>query len=459
MGMASTGSHDDGPGGDPRKRVNHTAGLVLGVDEFVQEQTHLRERDHLAARSLHGYGTVAGLGVRWDDAEGHLLVAAGLAIDPAGRLICVPTEQRIDFGDWLTRHRDAIAAAAEVPADELLDAVTLSLVLCYRELETDPVPVPSRPGRPADEATIASRILDSFELDLRATPPDDTGELAGGALHATIDRLRTIALELDDGEVDGEAIRRELISWVTGERPEVAHGACASASAPDEGGDEHGDQPSMAVPLAQVHVGIVEDGEGHLTPTDPLVDDGARPLLLTTRFLQEWLTALAGHLRTSNGLAEGPVGVRVLPLASVEVLDRTDGSASFLVWFHLEGPDASVVLAPLAGGQPLAYGKNLLIRTETCDEGRLRSTPIASNRVAVRQLACNRFRVDVTRREAAYLRFEFDLRRTLLDNGQDLARFSEERGIGWVGQGHPDIVTIFVHNPTPNRPHAGPEGR
>lgn len=458
MGMAATGSHDDGPRGDVRKRVNHAAGLVLGVDEFVQEQTYLRERDHLAARSLHGYGTVAGLGVRWDDAEGHLRVAAGLAIDPAGRLICVPTEQRVDLGDWLTRHRDAIAEAAEVPAGELPDAVTLSLVLSHRELETDPIPVPSRPGQPADEATIASRILDSFELDLRATPPGDTGELAGGALHAAIDRLRTTAMEQDDdGEVDGEAIRRELIAWVTGERPEVAHGACASASASDEGDDEHGDEPSMAVPLAQVHVGIIEDGEGRLAPTDPLVDDGARPLLLTTRFLQEWLTGLVGKLRAT----ERPVGARgVLPLATVELLGRPSGGhASFLVWFHLEVPDASVVLAPLAGGQPLAYGENLVIRTETCDEVRLRSTPIASNRVAVRQLACNRFRVDVTRREAAYLRFEFDLRRILLDNGQDLARFSEERGIGWVGQGHPDIVTIFVHNPTPNRPHEGSEGR
>jgi hypothetical protein len=459
MGVPATGSHGSERRRDARKRVNHVTGLVLGVDEFVQEQTYLRERDHLAARSLHGYGTVAGLGVRLDHAVGHLCVAAGLAVDPAGHLICVPREQRIDLGDWMTRHRDAIAEAAEVPAGELPAAVTLSVVLCHRELETDPVPVPS-PDRSVDEATIASRILDSFELDVRATPPGDTGELADGALHAAIDRLQTIASAHDDGGgVDGEAIRRELLAWATGERPGVADGACAAAS--DEGGEEPGDAPgiesSTAVLLAQVHVGIVEDGEGRLTPTDPLVDDGARPLLLTTRFLQEWLTALAGHLRASNGRAERPAGGRVLPLATVEVLDRTEGAASFLVWFHLDGPGASVV--PVDDGEPLAYGQHLVIRTETCDAGRLRSTRIASNRVAVRQLACNRFQVDVTRREAAYLRFEFDLRRILLDNGQDLARFSEERGIGWVGQGHPDVVTVFVHNPSPERPDAGPVGR
>jgi hypothetical protein len=453
MDVTATRPHGGGSR-DVRKRVNHVHGLLMGVDEFVQDQAYLRQRDHLAVRSLHGYGTVCGLHVRWDDEKGELLVAAGLAVDPAGRLVCVLTEQRVDVADWLTRHRDAIAEAARVRPGEVPDDLTLFLVLCHRDVETDPRPIPSRPGRPADETTIASRILDSFELELRLTPPADAGELAGGALHDAVDRLLTIAREHNgDGEIDGEAVRRQLISWVTSERPE-ADGACSLAS-DDRGGDHGGssDELSAAVLLAQVHVGLVQGGKGRLAPTDTVVDDGARPLLLTTRFLQEWLTELAGP-------PERPAGVRsVRPLATVDLLDRTDGLASFLVWFHLEGPDASVVLAPLDGGEPLAYGENLVIRTETCDDGRLRTSRIATNRVAVRQLACNRFRVDVNRQEAEYLRFEFELPRILLDNGQDLARFSDERGIGWVGQAHPDVVTVFVRNPTPHRPHDGVEGR
>ena len=80
------------PGSTRRKRVNYQLGLVLGEDEFRQDQFHHRERDHHATRVLHGYGTVSG----WASATTHtnrrLHVRPGLAVDPAGRLICVPVE-------------------------------------------------------------------------------------------------------------------------------------------------------------------------------------------------------------------------------------------------------------------------------------------------------------------------------------------------------------------------------
>ena len=41
---------------DPDKRVKYSLGLVLGVDEFEQEQHYLLGRGRQHNRALHGYG-------------------------------------------------------------------------------------------------------------------------------------------------------------------------------------------------------------------------------------------------------------------------------------------------------------------------------------------------------------------------------------------------------------------
>ena len=45
------------------KRVNYTFGMLLGVDDFVQEATYHSARHHELAREVLGYGTVHGLQV------------------------------------------------------------------------------------------------------------------------------------------------------------------------------------------------------------------------------------------------------------------------------------------------------------------------------------------------------------------------------------------------------------
>ena len=40
---------------DPHKRVCYSQGLVLGVDEFVQEELYFLEQHRRHARGLHGY--------------------------------------------------------------------------------------------------------------------------------------------------------------------------------------------------------------------------------------------------------------------------------------------------------------------------------------------------------------------------------------------------------------------
>ena len=161
---------------DPRKRVSYTHGMILGQDDLAQEQLHLRARDHLGVPRLHGYGTVSGLEVSWDAAQGRVEVSPGLAVDPVGRLVCVPTDQCADLAGWLADHRAAVREA--MAGATLPTTVSLYVVLCYRECETDTVPVPSESCRTADESMAASRVQDALRA---ADAPGPAGRGGRGA--------------------------------------------------------------------------------------------------------------------------------------------------------------------------------------------------------------------------------------------------------------------------------------
>jgi hypothetical protein len=272
---------------DPRKRVNYPLGMVLGADEFEQEQYYLRSRDHAGVRALHGYGTVSGLEVTWNETAGQVEVAPGIAVDPTGRLVCVPVRQCADLVEWLTSRRDELGASGSPPG-----GTSLYVVLCHRECETDTVPLPSETCRSDEESAAASRILESFELRLLLSPPSTGGEVAGGALTAAVERLLAL-LESTPGDpgADADAVRRELITWATTARPEVPVDACLGAP-PDDCGDR-AEATSTAVLLARIDLDLVEDPSGRIVPrTGPDVDARDRPVLLSTRFLQEWLTGI-----------------------------------------------------------------------------------------------------------------------------------------------------------------------
>ena len=88
-------------GADPTKRVNYTYGMVLGVDDFVQEQTYHAARGEWLARDLVGYGTVNGLAVsagKTAQNETEVIVTAGAALSPRGQLIRVAPTQCANRG-------------------------------------------------------------------------------------------------------------------------------------------------------------------------------------------------------------------------------------------------------------------------------------------------------------------------------------------------------------------------
>jgi hypothetical protein len=165
---------------EPRQRVKYPMGMVLGPDDFEQEQFYLMERDRLHNRVLHGYGTVCGLKVTasTDSSSGEpvIMVSCGLAVNPQGRTIRVPEDQCARLNAWLNNHRDEVWQHLGSPPSAGPFSLTLHVVLDYSECETGMVPVPGGPCRSMEESMAASRIADDFILSLSLKPPDQMEE-------------------------------------------------------------------------------------------------------------------------------------------------------------------------------------------------------------------------------------------------------------------------------------------
>ena len=116
----------------PDQRVNYLFGLVLGVDEFQQEDLYFRERDERANRTLHGYGTTVGLDVTADRPEAapddvEVKVSRGVLVDQPGRSVVIPTAQCARVGAWIAAQEEAAAAEEKPPPREPLSPRATSL--------------------------------------------------------------------------------------------------------------------------------------------------------------------------------------------------------------------------------------------------------------------------------------------------------------------------------------------
>lgn len=331
---------------DPFKRVKYSLGLVLGVDEFDQEQTYLMARDHLHQRGLHGYGTICGLQVTMaEDGPPEVLVSPGMAVNPLGQTIRVPLAQCAQLNDWLANHETAVS-------DHLApdNSLSLTVVLCYRECETDLVPVPGGPCRLQEDSMAASRLADDFELSFRFDDdlPQQIEEEVVGRFGALLQRIQisheaaafTTAEELaelvralpeeppetpDSSPLYLEAdescaiLHNAFRVWVTEVRPTLlADGHNCAGGEPDEG----------CVILARLDMTLTAAGQVDGAVT--MVDD-MRPILLHSRLLQEWL--LCGRSAGQGELSH--------TFATLSAPNET----TLRAWLHHPRP-----LAPLAVG-------------------------------------------------------------------------------------------------------------
>ncbi len=126
-------------------RANYVTGHLLSAEDLTAEQDYVREKLRRHNRSLHQPGVVDGLEITLESPG--VQIAPGFALDAAGNEICVP-----------------VAQGASLPS--MVGEVYL--VLRYREIGVNPIPVLGLPGE-GNADGVPSRIQESFEIDFE--PP------------------------------------------------------------------------------------------------------------------------------------------------------------------------------------------------------------------------------------------------------------------------------------------------
>jgi len=168
------------------ERVNYATGVLLDARDFQDEQTYHRARLARALQYLVGMGTIAGLGVTppdANDAELHLKVDPGLALDRYGRLIELDVPECIRLARWFAAQdtsvlRGALHRAPAVPVDLALVAdVFLSWHECAR------AKTPALAAGPFDalDAVVAARLADCHALTLVPRAESTEPPPGGGA--------------------------------------------------------------------------------------------------------------------------------------------------------------------------------------------------------------------------------------------------------------------------------------
>lgn len=145
----------------PPRRNRYFHGQLLSAKDFQDEQTYFRNKQCLHNRLLHGSGIVTGLAVSIH--RDRIRVESGLALDCAGRELCVP--KVVEFS---------------LPTS----GVSAYLGLAYMERAFRKTPIAAAndiSGRARREAT---RIEEGFRLHWESANPFSAHGRSGGRWHA-----------------------------------------------------------------------------------------------------------------------------------------------------------------------------------------------------------------------------------------------------------------------------------
>jgi hypothetical protein len=148
---------------DPFVRLYYQFGMMLGVDEFQQDQGFHLTKHRLAQRLFVGYGLLWGHGFYVDDDEGEVVVGPLFAIDELGRELWHPKPCTIKLDEWLTTNN--------VGPDQ-----PIFVNLQYTRKPSAPVPAVPDPCDANPVATMPSRIAETstpmLSIDMPAVPLD-----------------------------------------------------------------------------------------------------------------------------------------------------------------------------------------------------------------------------------------------------------------------------------------------
>ncbi len=352
------------------QRVNYAFGMVLGVDEMVQEQRHRLVADAAGYTLLAGSGTVDGLAVTAselnDEAAGEvqIMVAPGTGIDRLGRRFVVPEAQCAHLGAWVAaQERARPGTIGDQPRDD--DGTIRAYVVAqYGSCLDALVPLPGQPCSSSDATAVPSRVTDAWDIDLRWAHPENPRWEADRALATLLgyvqvvpdladfsDREAELVAAIDEigdhptlpppdtapsgspfmirAEFLTQTLDRLLTHWVTTVRPRLTPSL-----------ERPGEDVDAAVLLAVI---AFDPGEG-FDPDNPRIasfrapDDTDRPYLLHTQLIQ--------RLRDLHLHAAAIPPTPAPPLLPVTVAFRHDlgigdepGTVGHLeAWWHLGSP-------------------------------------------------------------------------------------------------------------------------
>ena len=339
----------------PDLRVFYQYGMVLGLDDFLQEQTHNLGLDYHHERALHGYGTVYGLHVTTTtppDAPDDVTVTVepGMAVDQRGREVTVLTAQCARAGAWLAAQGQATVEAHLGSSGELV----VYVVAAYAECPDNLVPLPGQPCSTSSQVQVPSRLRDAWDIELRWAPPAMPAWDAVRRLGQLLNSIQIvpgpdISLASDEeaiieavlalpspqtpsgsppgpvtyqlpADAASAAFDRILTVWVTQVRPQLA----PDLTAPDPAWDP-------AVLLSAItftpQMPFPAGGPVILSYSDP--DDTGRPYLLHTGLIQEL------RLGGQADIAPAPPVQEAVTLSSTV---DSNGEPTLSAWFHLPDP-------------------------------------------------------------------------------------------------------------------------
>lgn len=343
----------------PDLRVNYEFGLVMGVNEFRQEQEYFLEKDYLYNRELHGYGTASGLKVtaaRPPDNANEVLITVGpgMALDQWGRPIVVRNDQCARLGAWLAKREQqnpGEIASHRDPSGQM----SVYVVASHDECPDALVPIPGQPCSSADALQAPSRIRDSFNIEFRWEPPQmpawDAVRCFAKLLalvriepglptslsdeQKIIDEVRTLdqpcTVGLMSSPPEGsasfhlpvdtarEALDRIFTVWVTEVRPKLL----PNLLEPDPGGE-------AAILLTRIDFTPVDPFQAKAPQIQDFVppDDEGRPFLLHTQLIQELLLLGSGDVQAAI----------TQPSQELVTFNTLTGQNKVSLWFHTSSP-------------------------------------------------------------------------------------------------------------------------
>ena len=149
------------------KRSRYFHGQLMTDRDFREEQIYHNEKRKLLNRMLHGWGVVCGLEIEpVKEKKMTVRIGRGLAIDAAGNEIYLDESYELDLSETIGSSGQASGSDVCAENEEKKTENRWYIVLKYKEVPTDPVPVYTPGSECEEKACDYSRIEEGYCIEL-----------------------------------------------------------------------------------------------------------------------------------------------------------------------------------------------------------------------------------------------------------------------------------------------------